>query len=386
MVRIVGYAGVTAEDPSSDPARTGIVRSWRIAGVLTGAWLVAVTATGLWTRVGENWESAITMAAGSFLAGSSPEGGGAVAFPVFTKALHVPASVARTFGLSIQAVGMSMAAVSIVLCRRLIVVRAVVIGTAASIVGLLGGLVLVGDSTVPYWPSTVPTPWVKVVFSIVLATTSILMLRHLRSDDHRAESDPGGPVVPTWNSGFDVLILLFGLAGGLLSSMAGTGANIVVFLLLVVVAGVRPSVALPSAVLVMAATSIVGLVVLGLVDGQLSPSAEAAPPTAVGADPADLFGLWMAAVPVVIWGAPLGALAASVVTESLLVKFVAALASFEVATTVLLVPEIRTEWRLGLTLVVGLVAVPAVVIALAGRRDRFLRGDASDRSVASSRL
>ena len=51
----------------------------------------------------------------SFVAGSTPHGGGAVAFPVLTKVFGVPAADARTFSLSIQAVGMGTAAVVIML-------------------------------------------------------------------------------------------------------------------------------------------------------------------------------------------------------------------------------------------------------------------------------
>ena len=79
----------------------------------TVAWLVYVLSAGELDRLSHHWESAFTMIFGSFLAGSSPEGGGAVAFPVFTKVLEVPAQVARTFSLSIQAVGMTMAALII---------------------------------------------------------------------------------------------------------------------------------------------------------------------------------------------------------------------------------------------------------------------------------
>ncbi len=51
------------------------------------------------------------MVFGSFVAGSTAAGGGAVSFPVFTKLLHIPADEARTFGLLIQSVGMTMASV-----------------------------------------------------------------------------------------------------------------------------------------------------------------------------------------------------------------------------------------------------------------------------------
>ena len=73
-------------------------------------------------------------------------------------------------------------------------------------------------------------------------------------------------------------------------------------------------------------------------------------------------------MPVVVWGAPLGSLAASLVREHHLVRFVAALAAIEVATTFILVPELRTEPALIAYLVVGLAIVPMSFILL--RRHR----------------
>ncbi len=70
---------------------------------------------------------------GSFIGGSTPLGGGAVAFPVFTKLLDVPAPVARSFALSVQAVGLSVAAVTILLTRRPVEGRALVVGSLLSL-------------------------------------------------------------------------------------------------------------------------------------------------------------------------------------------------------------------------------------------------------------
>jgi len=47
----------------------------------------------------------ITMAFGSFIGGATSEGGGAVAFPVMTLALHIPPSVARDFSFMVQSCG-----------------------------------------------------------------------------------------------------------------------------------------------------------------------------------------------------------------------------------------------------------------------------------------
>ncbi len=342
--------------------------SWALAGAATAIWAVVVVAADLGARVLENWESTVTMLFGSFLAGSSPEGGGAVAFPVFTKALEVPGPVARTFGLSIQAVGMTMASVAILLSGRPFHRRAAVVGSIAAVAGFLVAVALLGQPDQLFWPSTISTPWVKATFSIVLATTSIIMIAHLRHGDaaHRELA---------WNRKLDLGLVLVAAAGGLLASLTGTGANILVFLFLVALADVLPKTALPTAIMIMTAVSVVGLVVFGLFDGQLAVETVGDRVVSVGGEPADLdagradlLGLWLAAVPVVVWGAPLGSLAASLIREEHLVKFVAGLAAFEVLTTFLLVPELRSDRGLIIYLVIGLLVVP--VGLLAARRNR----------------
>lgn len=364
--------------------------AWWLSGVATATWLLAVAVVGLGGRVVDNWESAVTMLFGSFLAGSSPEGGGAVAFPVFTKALHVPGPVARTFGLSIQAVGMTMASISILLSGRLIHRRAVVVGSLAAVAGFGIGVVGFGRPDEAFWPSTIGAPWVKATFSIVLATTSILMIRHLRREKGGPHRDDGGEGREGfgWTRRYDAALLGVALLGGFLSSLTGTGANIVVFLFLVVLAGVRPKVALPTAILVMTAVSIVGFVLFCLIHGQLVltivddrvvAAGGKTVDSTIGEGRADLFGLWLAAVPVVVWGAPLGALVAALVAERHLVRFVALLAAVEVATTFALVPELRSDRVLIVYLIVGLVALPAVFVY--GQRYRLrVFGGVSERS------
>lgn len=354
--------------PTMAAAGTALWRRWAFSILVSGTWAVSVIGFGLGARVAGHWESAVTMAFGSFLAGASPEGGGAVAFPVFTKALDIPASVARTFGLSIQAVGMTSAAVSILVFGRPYHRRAAVIASVAAIVGFVISMLLFGRPDELFWPSSIPGPWVKATFSIVLATTSILMLRHLRHTRH----DHGDPI---WNTRVEVGLVVTALVGGFLSSMTGTGANIVVFLFLVALIDVPAKVALPSAIMAMASVSVVGLALLGLVDGQLSVEVVEDRVVAVGgqttdlaASQADLLGLWLAAVPVVTWGAPLGSWVASRIPEAMLVRFVAVLAAIEVATTVILVPELRRDVTLMAYLALGLIGLPALFVAIQRHR------------------
>ncbi len=353
------------------PFRIPAWSSWILSGVATAIWLAFVLSFGLAGRVAEHWESAVTMLAGSFLAGSSPEGGGAVAFPVFTKALEVPPPVARTFGLSIQAIGMTMAVLSILAFRRSFHLRAALLGSAAAVAGFLISVALFGQRDVAFWPSSIPSGWVKATFSIVLATTSVLMIRHLRHDDGDHRPLP-------WGLRLDVGLVVLAFTGGLLSSLTGTGANILVFLFLVVVADVAPKTALPTAIMVMTAVSVVGFGLFCVIDNQLAIEIVGDRVVNVGgsavdlsASRADLLGLWLAAIPVVVWGAPLGSLAASLVRERHLVRFVAVLAAAEVATTFLLVPELRTEPALLVYLAVGLAVVPLAFILARQHRLRL---------------
>jgi hypothetical protein len=61
----------------------------------------------------DKYVMSITMIFGAMVAGMTSEGGGAVAFPVMTLALHISPSVARDFSLMIQSCGMSAAAFTI---------------------------------------------------------------------------------------------------------------------------------------------------------------------------------------------------------------------------------------------------------------------------------
>ena len=78
------------------------------------------------------------------------------------------------------------------------------------------------------------------------------------------------------------------VVGGVLSSLTGTGANILVFLFLVVLADVLPKAALPTAIMVMTSVSLVGLALFGIYDGQLDVEVAGDRVVAVGGAAADL--------------------------------------------------------------------------------------------------
>lgn len=385
---------------------------WYVSLGVTATWLLLVVWKAQAARALANWPSALTMLAGSFLAGSSPEGGGAVAFPVFTKGLDVPPEVARSFGLSIQAVGMTTVAIGAVAAGRPYAKRAAFVGSAGAGMGFLATVFLLGDRTRAFWPPDVRPAAVKALFSAVLATTALTGLLNLRTHrarrfdaiQTRAEEPLGADHIPVGRGvgseegsgeseepghealsqsarrrgspvlGDSLLAVVAGV-GGFVAALVGTGANLVVYLYLVNVRGMGVRRALTTAIMVMAIVSLVGLLVFGILDGQLDVTVAGDRVVAVGGQPVslprrthDLYGLWLAAVPVVVRGVPLGSWFAAVVSEARLVKLIAFLASVEVASTFILVPEVWREVHLFSGFVLGVVGLTVLLRLAASRR------------------
>jgi hypothetical protein len=61
--------------------------------------------------LGSHWHYPAIMALGAFVAGLTPEGGGAVAFPVLSVFFSVDRVLARDFSLMIQSIGMTSASI-----------------------------------------------------------------------------------------------------------------------------------------------------------------------------------------------------------------------------------------------------------------------------------
>lgn len=351
------------------------VLRWRgmpyaVPSLVTLVWLIYVLASGELGRALDRWPAAVTMAFGSLLSGASPAGGGAAAFPVFTKVLDVPPAVARTFALAIQAVGMTSASLVILLTGRPIEVRTVALGTVAGTVGLVVGLFALGDSSTPFWESRLPAAYVKVTFTVMLAAMAYLMFQTGRQRAYGA-MEIVGATSQTW-----AVLVTAAFVGGLLSSLVGTGLNAVLFLVMVAMLGMHPRIGVPTSVVTMAAVSVVGAFILGVAHGQLDVvlgpdgnvvavgGSEVAP---VAAGSHDLRGLWLAAVPVVAWGAPLGTYVAHHLREDRLVLLLGVLALIEVTSTIVLVEALHTDVAL-VTYGVASLAIVITGIRLLTRR------------------
>ena len=89
---------------------------WLVAFYLTWLWLVL--GLGHWGDTKEHWPIALAMALGSYVAGSTPMGGGTVGFPVLVLGFDMPASLGRDFSFAVQSIGMTSASI-LILARRL---------------------------------------------------------------------------------------------------------------------------------------------------------------------------------------------------------------------------------------------------------------------------
>ena len=282
-------------------------------------WAACMCAWSAWSLYASHWPIALTMVLGSFIAGSAPIGGGAVAYPVFTKLLAIPARDAALFGLMIQSVGMTMATLFIV-SRGIRFERQVV---RAALLGAIPGVVL-GLAFVRL-PATVP----RLGFSCLLAIFAFVLYR-----SHFGRV--GAPVAElAWQRADAVRFAASGLLGGVVASSIGSGPEMLCFMVMTLGYRLEPRVAVPTAVMIMAATSAVGF------------GFRLLQPEPIGA----AWGYWAVAVPIVVIGAPLGAWVASKVRAEVLLGGVLTLIAAEVVSSALLIPLDREKlvWIAGVS-------------------------------------
>ncbi len=366
----------------SREARAVTARRRRLAAVsvsltITLVWAGYVTIAGHWGRVVDNWAAATTMVFGSFVAGSTPQGGGAVAFPVFTKGLEVPAEVARTFSLLIQTIGMGAASAAILINRRRVELRAVLLSLPFATIGFLLALWLLTDASTPFRTARISGGYIKVSFTLVVGAMALITYLGSRVRIREVNLE-----MPATNARTVTALAVIAGIGGVAAALTGSGADVLMYLYLAILLAVDPKVGVPSSVLVMAWISVIGFVVLGLGDGQLSVMLDATGTTvtqvggetvALAADRADLFGMWLAAAPVVAWGAPLGSLVASRLKTRQLLVFVIALAVIEILTTVIFLEELRTNPALVAFGIIGAVVVGGGLWWVAAHRRQIMR-------------
>lgn len=361
-----------------------------VSGAITLVWVVYMFSANMWDRAADHVAASITMIFGSFVAGSTPQGGGAVAFPVFTKGLGITPEVARSFSLFIQTVGMGAASAAILIRRIRIEWRALAIGLPVAVIAFLLTVYGLGDAADPFLRPRIPGEYVKVTFTLTVVAMALITWVGSRVKIREIKSQ-----IPVMNRRTVAALVVTAAIGGVAAGLTGSGADVLLYLFLGILLAVDVKVGVPTSVLVMAGVSVVGFVFLGLVEGQMAVSVSGERVTEIGgmavdldAATSDLFGLWLAAIPVVAWGGPLGAWVASKIDARKLVVFVVFLAALELVTTAMFVPELRTDVGLLLYAVFGGLAMGWGLWWLADNRERVFKqpGVSLDRSFARKHL
>lgn len=252
------------------------------------AWITLVVSGGFADEVAAHWPIAASMAAGSYFAGSTPMGGGTVGFPVLVLAFDAPAALGRNFALAVQSIGMVSASIYILASRKAV--------DWALLRWTLAGSLVATPLAAAFIAPVASDLFVKLLFAVVWCSFGVIHFLKLR-----AIVKPEGERIP--EPALDRAIgLAIGLCGGVVAALTGVGVDMIVYAFLVLLYRSDIKVAIPTSVILMAATSLIGigsnLALMGLDSSRYAIQPE-------------VFYNWLAAAPVVALGAPLGALVVS---------------------------------------------------------------------------
>lgn len=295
--------------------RTSRISLWYVyVCVFLVVWAVLVFGFGLVCAVLRQWPMALVMILGSLVAGSTPMGGGAVSFPVLVLALGVTPDNAKSFGLVIQALGMTSAMIFI-FSRRVPVQGRLLVWT---IIGAAGGMLLGTISIAPRIPAnfvklTFACMWMSFAILTMLKNREFCLLTGARTVTERAAMSVG---------------LVVGVVGGIISSVIGNGVDMLLYVALVLLYRCDLKVAVPTAVSAMAVTSVIGV----------------AARLYVGSFSTDVMMKFLAAGPLVIFGAPIGTYIVSVIPRRRTLYAISILCVVQFAWTLSRLQRTLAEW------------------------------------------
>jgi uncharacterized membrane protein YfcA len=284
-------------------------------------WATLVWLGDHWQTVVSHWPMAVAMAFGSYVAGSTPMGGGTVGFPVLVLLMDLPASLGRDFSFAVQAVGMSSASIYI-LCRRQELewpmLRAAVAG---ALIGTPLGIVFIAPLASDLF--------IKLLFASMWCSFGLLHL-------HRINEITSYEGMTPHDKAFDHKVgLAVGLLGSLsIASITGVGIDLMIYMVLVLWCHADLKIAIPTSVVLMAVTSLVGIAVKSLL-GDIQPGT---------------FENWLAAAPVVALGAPFGALVVSRIGRRPTLILVSVLCVLQFFWTLVHERAVLSAWSIGAAL------------------------------------
>lgn len=256
-------------------------------------WFYFVSQNNLFYYIEKHIWAVVTMIFGSFIAGSSPEGSAAVAYPVFTLLLDIKPAVARNFAFAIQSLGMTSASLLIFGLKLKVDWNYIKYVTIGGVFGLVFGTYYVVPLISP--------PMAKLFFVSLWLSFGIVLWRE-NSKPTRLVHD----LIENFQKSDMIRLLIFGLIGGIISSIFGTGINIFTFCLMTIYYGINEKVAVPSSIIIMSIETVLGFFIHAGVVNDFQPEA---------------FEMWIACIPFVIIFAPLGSFVVSKLPRTAIANF-----------------------------------------------------------------
>jgi uncharacterized membrane protein YfcA len=296
------------ETPLPPKRRLWIWFAW-LAGFY-GIWLTIIIAGDHWHTLKEHWPITVAMTLGSYVAGSTPMGGGTVGFPILVLLFEQPANLGRDFSFAIQSIGMVSASIFI-LSRRIPVAWSMLAGAMiASMIGTPIGLQWIAPH--------VSDLAIKLVFAVIWASFGVLHLFKAREFCSYSGISPH-----TARTDFLTGLIVGFLASATVSAISGVGIDMILYATLVLLFRCDLKVAIPTSVIIMAFTSLVGI-------GFRAATGSVLP---------GVYENWLAAAPIVALGAPLGVFVVNVIGRYPTLLFVSVLCLGQFAWTC------RSEWE-----------------------------------------
>ncbi len=260
----------------------------------------------------KNLQVALTMVVGSFIAGATSTGGGAIAFPVFTKVLGIPAQDAKVFSLAIQSIGMTSACFAI---RRLGINVEWKIVPWVSFGGVLGIVFGIG------WLSKmIPSDFIRIIFTSVITTFGFVLFKIYQLKKYNVGFHEE---IGSFGKKQKLQFLIIGFVGGIISGLIGNGIDIMTFSILVLYFRISVKISTPTSVVLMAINAVAGFLFICLFQNNFNPKVAE---------------YWIAAMPIVVFGAPLGAIVCSFLTRKTIVYSLITLIFIEFISSLVLIP------------------------------------------------
>jgi len=299
------------------------LRFFSLAIIVWVCWFVFAGPQPAFYYIEEHWYISLTMAFGSLIAGATSEGGGAIAFPVFTKLLNISPQDAKVFSLAIQSIGMTAASL-IILALKIRVEKKVLLWVSF---GGMFGMYFGATVLSPLLPSAM----VKMSFTVMIVSFAITLYFLNRGIELRNQQ------INNCQNKEISLLFVTGLIGGLMSGLVGNGIDIIAFSVMVLLFRINEKIATPTSVILMAINAIWGFFLHYFFIGGFNDTVQA---------------YWLAAIPIVVIGAPLGALICYHLPRVVIVNFLIILIMIEFVTSLLLIPlTIQTLFMSGIMLI-----------------------------------